>query len=140
MKTQVQWNLDLMKCQGTGEICPAFPDLTSFCYKHLYTELLSKFRAVQSFGTRNTRTGQQNYLKLVYCTHRFSPHWSVSPSSLAIFWSHADIYLLYRGIFYTCFLDCVRYNEDFVKSRFIILRFCSKHFIVILDEENRSLY
>ena len=30
------------------------------------------------------------------------------------------------------FLDCVRYNEDFVKSRFGISRFCSIHFIVIL--------
>jgi len=30
------------------------------------------------------------------------------------------------------FQDCVCYNEDFVKSRFIISRFCSKHFIVIL--------
>ena len=30
------------------------------------------------------------------------------------------------------FLDCVRYNKDFVKLRFVILRFCSIHFIVIL--------
>ena len=30
------------------------------------------------------------------------------------------------------FLDCVRYNKDFVKSRFIISRFSSTHFIVIL--------
>ena len=30
------------------------------------------------------------------------------------------------------FLDCVRYNKDFVKSMFIISRFCSTHFIVIL--------
>ena len=30
------------------------------------------------------------------------------------------------------FLDCVPYNEDFIKSRFIIQRFCSIHFIVIL--------
>ena len=29
-------------------------------------------------------------------------------------------------------LDCVRYNEDFVISRFIILRFCSIHFTVTL--------
>ena len=30
------------------------------------------------------------------------------------------------------FLDCVRYNEYFAKSRFVISRFCSIHFIVIL--------
>ena len=29
-------------------------------------------------------------------------------------------------------LDCVRYNEDFVISRFVISRFCSIHFIVTL--------
>ena len=41
--------------------------------------------------------------------------------------SHVDIYSLYRGIFYVGLLDCVRYNEDFVISRF-----CSIHFTVIL--------
>ena len=30
------------------------------------------------------------------------------------------------------FLDCARYNEDFVKSRFVISRFCSIHLAVIL--------
>jgi len=30
------------------------------------------------------------------------------------------------------FPDCVCYDEDFVKSRFGISRFCSIHFIVIL--------
>ena len=29
-------------------------------------------------------------------------------------------------------LDCVRYNEDFVISRFVISRFSSIHFTVIL--------
>ena len=29
-------------------------------------------------------------------------------------------------------VDCARYNEDFVKSRFVKSRFCSIHFIVIL--------
>ena len=32
-------------------------------------------------------------------------------------------------------VDCVRYKEDVVKSRF-----CCIHFIVILAEENSSLY
>ena len=45
---------------------PAFPDLNNFCNKHLYTELLSQFRAVQTYGTRNIRTGQQNCLNLLY--------------------------------------------------------------------------
>ena len=30
------------------------------------------------------------------------------------------------------FLDCVCYNKDFVKLRFVLLGFCSIHFIVIL--------
>ena len=29
-------------------------------------------------------------------------------------------------------VDCVRYNEDFVKSIFVKSRFCSIHFTVIL--------
>ena len=29
-------------------------------------------------------------------------------------------------------VDCVRYNEDFVKSRFVTSRLCSIHFTVIL--------
>ena len=45
---------------------PAFPDLTNFCYKHLYTKPLSPFRAVHSYSTRDNGTGQQNYLKLLY--------------------------------------------------------------------------
>jgi len=44
---------------------PAFPGLNNFCNKHLYTGLLSQFRAV-SYGTRNTRTSKQNFLKLLY--------------------------------------------------------------------------
>ena len=65
-------------------------------------------------------------------THKFYPRWSVSHSSLAIFRSHVEIYLLYRGIFYVYVLDFVQYNEDFVKSRFVESRFFSKHFSVIL--------
>ena len=36
------------------------------------------------------------------------------------------------------FLDCVPYNEDFIKSRFVIPRFCSIHFIVILAELKKN--
>ena len=48
-------------------------------------------------------------------------------------WSHVDIYSLHEGYFTYAFLDCVHDNKDFAKSRFIISRFCSIHFIVILD-------
>ena len=42
--------------------------------------------------------------------------------------SCVSIYLLYRGTFYLwTFLDCTRYNEDFVISRF-----CSIHCTVTL--------
>ena len=39
-------------------------------------------------------------------------------------------------------LDCVRYNEDFITSRFVKSRFCSIHFTVTFGgaEEYRSLY
>ena len=30
------------------------------------------------------------------------------------------------------FLDCASYNDDFIKSRFVIPNFCSIHFIVSL--------
>ena len=45
---------------------PAFLDLNNFCNKHVYTKLLSQFRAVHSYGTRNTRTGKQTCLKVLY--------------------------------------------------------------------------
>ena len=62
------------------------------------------------------------------CTHKFYPRWSVSQSSLAIFRSHVDVYSLYRGIYFTfALLGCVRYNEDFVESRFVISRLTVFH-------------
>ena len=42
-------------------------------------------------------------------------------------------FIPYIEVYFTfAFLDCVRYNEDFVKSRFVTSRFCSLHFIAIL--------
>ena len=43
-------------------------------------------------------------------------------------------FIRYIEVYFTFgLLDCVRYNEDFVKSRFVILsRFYSIHFTVIL--------
>ena len=49
-----------------------------------------------------------------------------------IFRSHIDIIHYIKVHFICAFLDCVRYNEDFVKLRFVISRFCSIHSIVIL--------
>ena len=47
-------------------------------------------------------------------------------------------FVRHLGVYYMCgLLDCVRYNEDFVISRFVILRFvisrfCPIHFTVTL--------
>ena len=42
-------------------------------------------------------------------------------------------FIRYIGMDFTFgLLDCVRYNEDFVISRFVVSRFCSMHFTVTL--------
>ena len=42
-------------------------------------------------------------------------------------------FIRYIGVDFTFgLLDCVRYNEEFVVSRFVISRFCSIHFTVTL--------
>ena len=42
-------------------------------------------------------------------------------------------FIRYIGVDFTFgLLDCVRYNEDFVISRFVISRFCSIHFTITL--------
>ena len=42
-------------------------------------------------------------------------------------------FIRYIGVDFTFgLLDCVRYNEYFVISRFVISRFCSIHFTVTL--------
>ena len=108
----------------------AFPDLTSFCCKHLFTMLLSQFRAVYSYGTRNTRTGKQNYFKLSFTNFilfgLFRIHLQLSFGHMLTLIPHIEIYFTFA------FLDCARYNEYFAKSRFVISRFCSIPFIVIL--------
>ena len=108
----------------------AFPDLTSFCCKHLFTRLLSQFRAVYSYGTRNTRTGKQNYFKLSFTNFILFGlcriHLQLSFGHMLTLIPHIEIYFTFA------FLDCARYNEYFAKSRFVISRFCSIHFIVIL--------
>ena len=101
---------------------PAFPALNNFCNKHAFV-----YEAIVSVHS---------------CTCKFSPRWSVSHSSLAIFRSHADISSLYqlKVYFMFVFLDCVCRREDFIKSRFVILRFCSIHFIVILAKLKKIVH
>ena len=42
-------------------------------------------------------------------------------------------FIRYIEVYFTfAFLDCARYNEDFVKLGFVISRFCSIHFIANL--------
>jgi len=51
----------------------------------------------------------------------------------AVIFRHMLTFIHYIEVYFTLGrLDCVRYNEDFVISRFVILRFCSIHFTVIL--------
>ena len=101
--------------------CPAFLDVNNFCNKHLFTELLSQFLAVHV-----------NFILVgLFCIHR-----QLSFGHMLTFIHYIKLYFMF------VFLDCVCWREDFIKSRFIILRFCSIHFIVILywAEENCSLY
>ena len=95
----VQWNLDLTKCQETGEICSLnrgfvisniftwriFGKTTKMFVILRYREWLIykiqhfriwsawdlivitfQYRAINSYGTRNSRTGKQNCLNLRY--------------------------------------------------------------------------
>ena len=57
------------------------------------------------------------------------PCWFVSHSSFVAYWHN----IRYIGIHFAFgLLDCAPYNEDFVKSRFVISKFCSIHFTVTL--------
>ena len=50
-----------------------------------------------------------------------------------IFFCRVMTSIRYIGVDFTFgLLECVRYNEDFVMSRFVISRFCSIHFTVTL--------
>ena len=51
----------------------------------------------------------------------------------AFIFRHMLTFIRYYEVYFTFGLvDCVRYEEDFVTSRFVISRFCSIHFTVIL--------
>ena len=52
---------------------------------------------------------------------------------LAFMVCHVMTFVRYIGVDFTFgVLDCIRYFEDFVISRFVISRFCSIHFTVTL--------
>ena len=109
---------------------PAFPDLTNFCNKHLYMKLLSQFRAVHCYGSRNTRKGKQNCLRLLHKSFILIGLFRIP---LQLCFSHMLTFICYVEVYFMfAFLGCVCYNMDFVKSRFIISRLGSTHFIVIL--------
>ena len=104
---------------------PAFPDLTNVYNKHLYTKLLSQFRAAHSYGTRNTRTGKQNCLKLLYTKVLSSLVCFAFPFSCPSLGRMLTFsFLISRYILHLCF------RIVFVITR--ISNFCSIHFIVIL--------
>ena len=51
----------------------------------------------------------------------------------AFIFRHMLSFIRYIELFFTFgLLDCVRYKEGFLISRFVISRFCSIHFTVIL--------
>ena len=112
-----QWNLDLTKCQGTGEICSLYrafvlyrtPPFNEFygkllkcsSYRGIVKNLIYKtqhfriwkitvitfqYRAIHSYGIRNSRTGTVHINFILFVLFGF-------------FLSHADIYSLNRGIF-----------------------------------------
>ena len=85
-------------------------------YVHLDNQIQPTFETTPGFKP------SQNFLKLLL-THKLYHFWSV----FVHLSSQVDNYLLHQGIFYVWLLDCVHYNEDFIKSRF-----CSIHFTIIL--------
>ena len=92
---------------------PAFLDLNNFHNKHLYIKLLSQFRVVHVGFI----------LMGLFHIHR------------QLSFGHKLTFIHYIQVYFAfVFLDRAHYSKDFVKSRFIISRFCSIHFIVILAE------
>ena len=72
---------------------PAFLDLKN------YWLISFHYRAIHSYGTKNSRTGKQNCLKL--STHKFHPCWSVWHSSLIT--DHMLTFIRYiEEPFYVC--------------------------------------
>ena len=50
-------------------------------------------------------------------------------------------YSLYQGtLSYVCISNCVRYEVDFVKLRFVISRSCSIHFVVNLAQLKKIVH
>ena len=113
---------------------PAFPDLTNFCNKHLYMKLLSKFRAVQYLRHQKHKNRRTKLRKTT--VDKFYPCWQINGLfriHLLFSFGHMLTFIRYIQVWFTfAFQDCVCYNEDFIRSRFVIWRLCSIHFIVIL--------
>ena len=79
-----------------------------------------------SYATRNTRQANKTALHMNFifvCLFRI--HFQLCFGHMLTFIRHIEVYSTFA------FLDCVRYNEDFVHSRFVIIKVCSIHFIVI---------
>ena len=84
---------------------------------------------VYSYGTRNSRTGKQNCLKLMF---RYP-----CPSLVSLAFTFYDMltFIHYVEVYFTiALLDCVHYNEDFGNSRL-----CSIQFTVILARLKKIL-
>ena len=90
---------------------PAFPDL-----KKLLFVITFQYRAMHGYGTRNSRT-----TKLLKTTVQIN----VIPVSF--FWLPCFITCLHLFVIQVnvtfALVNCVRYDEDFAKSRFCFIRF-----------------
>ena len=68
----------------------------------------------------------------LFCCYKIKGFSSLLVSFNFIFF-HLLTFLRYIEVHFTfALLDCVRYNEDFFTSRFVVSRFCSIHFPVTL--------
>ena len=71
-------------------------------------------------------------------TEKLLPYYKVKGfSSLLVYFAfifcRVMTFIRYIGVdFKFGLLDCVRYNEDFAMSKFVISRFCSIHFTITL--------
>ena len=142
---EIQCDVDFRKFQGTGEKCllywgfvisntsikliygkttkmfgisryinPAFPDVKNYC--HVIT---FQYRTIHSYGTRNSKKGKQNSLKLLYT-------WMLSLMvCLAFIFYHMLTFSRYIEVYFTLPLVWIVFVITFNFGR---------------AEENRSLY
>ena len=76
-----------------------------------------QYRAVHGYGTRNSRTGKTKLLKTIVHIN-----FIIVGLLIAFIFSYRLVrlsFISYIEVYFTfALLDCVPYNEDFVKSRF----------------------